>query len=286
VSRRLGWPVAAAAWLAVLLALSSCGAAIAGRGAVGQVKLKGQTVWLLTRLALSQVTADPAVRSALAREQVYEILQPGQQPLAGVPASLVVTFASVAEMAAAVSGHRLPAGTRAVMYDPEAWAFTPVREQRAPAQAAADAARLAHAHGLRLIVAPALNLVTVQPTASHGPRWQQFLDLHLAADMAKVADVIDLQAQSLERSAATYAEFVRQAAAQARASNPTVTVLAGLSTNPPGPVVSTRQLEAAVSGTRHLVDGYWLNIPGRGPRCPTCNPPRPDIGIQLLQQVL
>jgi hypothetical protein len=286
VSRRLGWPVAVVAWLAVLLALSSCGAAIAGRSAAGRVKPKGHTVWLLTRLALSQVTADPAVRSALAREQVYEILQPGQQPLVGVPATPVVTFASVAEMAAAISARRLPAGTRAVMYDPEAWAFTPVREQREPAKAAADAARLAHQDGLKLIVAPALNLTTVQPKASQGPRWQQFLDLHLAAEMARAADVIDLQAQSLERSAATYAEFVRQAAAQARAVNPTVTVLAGLSTNPPGPVVSTRQLEAAVNGTRHLVDGYWLNIPGRGPRCPTCNPPSPDIGIQLLQQVL
>ena len=172
------------------------------------------------------------------------------------------------------------------MYDPEVWAFTPVAEQRAPGQAAATAARLAHAHGLKLIVAPALNLTTVQSAASQGPRWQRFLELRLAADMAKDADMIELQAQSLERSAATYAEFVRRAADQARAANPKVTVLAGLSTNPPGPLVSSRQLAAAVQGTRHAVAGYWLNIPGRGPRCPTCNPARPDIGIDLLQQVL
>jgi hypothetical protein len=288
VSLRRVWPVTAVVWLAVslLLALAGCGSPAAGQRDPGRAELKGHAVWLLTRLALSQVAADPAVRAALAREQVYEILQPGQLPLPGVPAWPAVTFASVAEMEAAISGNQLPAGTKAVLYDPEAWAFTPASEQRAPAHAAATAARLAHEHGLKLIVAPALNLTTVQPGGGQGPRWQRFLDLHLAADMAKAADFIELQAQSLERSAATYAEFIRQAAAQARAAHPGVTVLAGLSTNPPGPLVSSRQLEAAVAATRQTVNGYWLNIPGRGPRCPTCNPARPDIGIDLLRRVL
>ena len=31
-----------------------------------------------------------------------------------------------------------------------------------------------------------------------------------------------------------------------------------------------------------LVNGYWLNIPGQGPRCPTCNPANRDIAIQTL----
>jgi hypothetical protein len=110
---------------------------------------------------LSQLAADPAVRAKLRDALVYEILQPGQQPLAGITAKPVMTFASAAALDAAVTGGRLPAGTYGVLYDPEAWSFTPVAEKRDPVQAATRAAAVAHAHGLRLIVTPALNLTTV-----------------------------------------------------------------------------------------------------------------------------
>jgi len=100
--------------------------------------------------------------------------------------------------------------------------------------------------------------------------------------MAKAADVVELQAQSLERDSATYTSFVKAAARQARAAKPGVGVLAGLSTNPPGAVVDSQQLTAAIQATKSLVDGYWLNIPGQGPRCPTCNPADPGVAIQTL----
>jgi hypothetical protein len=243
-------------------------------------------VWMLTRPALSQMLASPAVRPMLERTRVYELLQPGQQPLSGVDATPVVTFSAVAGLRSALAGHTLPAGTGAVLYDPEAWSFTPKSEQRDPVRAAAQAARLAHADGLQLIVSPALNLTTVLDPRSSAPRWQRFLDLGIVRSIAKVADVVELQAQSLERDTALYARFVREAAAQARDGNSKVSVLAGLSTNPPGAVVSSQQLTAAVEASRSEVDGYWLNIPGKGPRCPTCNAPRPDIGIEVLNGVL
>jgi hypothetical protein len=243
-----------------------------------------QLTWMLTRSALSQVVTDPTVRTRLESSHVYELLQPGQQPLAAVGAAPVVTFAAVSDLQQAVTGNQLPAGTHAVLYDPEVWSFTPPAEQQNPAQAAQQAASIAHAHGLKLIVAPALNLTTVQ-SGTAGPRWKQFLSLGLAGAMAKVADVIELQAQSLELQPATYADFVRSAAAQARAANPKVSVLAGLSTNPPGAVVSTQDLTAAISATSATVDGYWLNIPGQGARCPSCNAPRPDIGRQTLRAI-
>jgi hypothetical protein len=99
--------------------------------------------------------------------------------------------------------------------------------------------------------------------------------VNLVGAIAKVAGVVEIQAQSLERAPQTYRAFVRAAAAQARAANPHVTVLAGLSTNPPGPVVSSQQRGVA---------GFWLNVPGQGPRCPACNAPRPDLARQLLGQ--
>lgn len=227
--------------------------------------------------------ADSSVKGVLRAARVYEILRPGQLPLPGVAAEPVVTFASATALERTVAGGQLPAGTYGVLYDPEAWSFTPPSEQRDPVEAATRAARVAHAHGLRLIVAPALNLTTVL-ALGHRSRWQAFLDIGLAGQMARVADVIELQSQSLERDTATYAAFVRAATAQATAASPGVTVLAGLSTNPPGAPVDARHLALAIQATRSVVSGYWLNIPGQGPRCPTCNPPRPDIAIQTLNQ--
>ena len=246
----------------------------------------GRPAWMMTRAALAQVASEPAVLAGLERSRVLEIVPTGQKPLAVAGSRPVVAFSSVAELDQAVSGGRLPAGTGALLYDPEAWSFTPRPEQLDPAAAARRARDTAHAHGLALIVAPALNLTTVRPHSAGGPRWRQFLRLGLAGSAAKVSDVLELQAQSLERDTSTYATFVREAAAQARAANPRVAILAGLSTNPPGAQVTSEQLTAAIQATRAIVDGYWLNIPGPGPRCPTCNSSRPDVGRAALRGVL
>jgi hypothetical protein len=97
--------------------------------------------------------------------------------------------------------------------------------------------------------------------------------------------VIELQAQSLERDTTFYAAFVRAATSQATAAHPGISVLAGLSTNPPGAPVDSQRLAAAVNATRSAVAGYWLNIPGPGPRCPACHPARPDIAIGALRRL-
>ena len=283
---REAWAMAVMAVVAFVLAGCSAPAPRGGHASASfTAPPGGPPAWMLTRAALAQMTASPAVRAGLERARVYEILSPGQTPLAAAGALPVVSFSSVIALTQAVAGHQLPAGTRAVLYDPEAWSFTPAREQRDPARAARQAMGVAHAHGLKLIVAPALNLMTVRPGPA-GPRWRQFLDLGLAGALARACDVIELQAQSLERDTATYAAFVRAAAAQARRANPRVTVLAGLSTNPPGAEVNSQQLTAAIRATSGLVGGYWLNIPGRGPRCPTCNGPRPQVGLQALREIL
>ena len=236
---------------------------------------------MLTRGALSQVLSDPSVAARLEAARVYEILTPGEQPLAAAGAEPVVTFSAVSALRRAVDGGQLPPGTRAVLYDPETWPYTPLAEQRNPVRAARQAAAVTRAHHLTLIVAPALDLATAQPR-SGGPLWRQYLRLNLAGAMARVAGVVEVQAQSLERSARSYQAFVRAAAAQARAANPHVSVLAGLSTNPPGPAVSGQQLAAAIRVSSAAVVGYWLNVPGQGPRCPACNAPRPGLARQML----
>jgi hypothetical protein len=243
--------------------------------------LASAPAWLLTRRALAQVTADEAVTAGLARTRVYELVQPGQPPLARAGALPAVTFSSAAALAEAV-GRDLPADTQAVLYDPEAWPFTPVAEQQDPVGAAALAARAARSAGLQLIVAPALSLTSVLAPGSRAPRSQLFLELGLVGRLAMHADVLELQAQSLERDTGGYASFVTAAAAQARAVSPQIGLLAGVSTNPPGAEVDVGQIVAAIRAVQPVVDGFWLNIPGPGPRCPTCNPTRPDIGIEAM----
>jgi hypothetical protein len=240
-----------------------------------------RSTWMLTRGALAQMLSDPSVAARLEAARVYEILARGETPLAAAGAEPVVTFSAVSALRQAVDGGQLPAGTRAVLYDPEVWPYTPVAEQRNPIQAAREAAAVTKAHHLTLIVAPALDLATAQPH-SGGSLWRQYLRLGLVGAIAKVATVVEVQAQSLERDPHTYQAFVRAAAAQARAASPHVSVLAGLSTNPPGPVVSSQQLAAAIRASSPAVAGYWLNIPGQGPRCPACNAPRPNLARQML----
>ena len=115
------------------------------------------------------------------------------------------------------------------MYDYEKWRFTPEEEQRNPAAYVKKAADLVHAHNLLFLTAPAVNLVTViAPAENRNRMFETYLRLEIAADAARHADVIDIQAQRAERDTELYAGFVRQAAAQARQANPKVVVLAGI----------------------------------------------------------
>ena len=288
---RAGALLAAALAMMATTTLAACSAAPATSvspstsGSVGLAALPGpgHPAWMLSRSVLAQLVIDPVAVSELSGKLVYELLQPGEPPLPGVVAEPVVTFASAAALESAVKAGQLPAGTFGVLYDPEAWVFTPVAEQQKPVHAAAAAAAVAHAHGLRLIVAPALDLTTVLAPGGTDPDWRQFLDLDLVGRLAKVADVVELQAQSLEQDTSVYAAFVQAAAVQASAGRPGVDLLSGLSTNPPGVPMEARQLAAAIRATRSVVDGFWLNVPVPGAQCPNCNAARPGIAVQVLQ---
>lgn len=279
-----------AAALVCLLVISACGSnspkhspSLTSTTSFSQSAGSQRSAWLVTRQALSELIGDPVARAKLLREQIYEILRPGQRPLAGVPAALVVVFPSATALEQAVSADQIPDGTYGVLYDPEAWPFTPADEQRHPVEAAAQAAKVAHAHGLHLIVAPALDLTKVLGKRSSEARWRQFLDLNILAGMARVADVVELQSQSLERSTSIYATFVREAISQIRAARQATRVLAGLSSNPEGAPVGSSELTSAAHAVQSVVEGFWINVPRPGARCPKCNPARPDIAIKVVR---
>jgi hypothetical protein len=104
----------------------------------------------------------------------------------------------------------------------------------------------------------------------------------IAADAARYADVIDIQAQRIEQATSEYASFVASAAAQARKANPHVVVLAGLRSVRS---ITPGELSAAYSSVKSVVNGYWLNIPGPTPQCPTCQPVYPQPALELLKQI-
>ncbi len=263
--------------------VTACGAASSPMPVIPPVATpSGHSSWMLTRAALTQLLRDRATAKVLARSKVYELLRPGQQPLTGVRAESIVTFSSASALEADLHARVLPAGSWGVLYDPEAWRFTPQAEQQDPLKAIAGAAAAVHAAHLRFAVAPALDLFKVLKPSDPAPRWRQFLATRFAAHVAAEADLLEIQAQSLERDTGTYRTFVLRAVQQAHSANARITLLAGLSTNPPGSSVGAEQLQAAIAATERSINGYWLNIPGQGARCPTCGAPRTDLAIRAL----
>jgi hypothetical protein len=95
-----------------LLMLAACSGKPASTPAPTPTSAPSKTgiAWLLTRSALSQLVTDPAVRGRLRHSQICEILRAGQQPLAGVTAKPVVTFASATALQDAVKRDQIPAG--------------------------------------------------------------------------------------------------------------------------------------------------------------------------------
>jgi hypothetical protein len=175
----------------------------------------------------------------------------------------------------------------ALLYDPEGWEMTPPAEQRQPAEAGCRAASAAHTHGKIAIATPAINLIRILDpnSAGGGRRFADFEKTTITGDIAKCVDVYEIQAQGTESDPKKFREFVRAGAKQARAANPTVIVLAGISTNPSGERVTAADLFKAVESVRDVVDGFWLNIPAGGKYCPKCGKPQPKVAVQLLEML-
>lgn len=242
--------------------------------------------WLLAPQGVEAITADAEASRLLDNTQPF--VRRGRNAVAIPPRWNAIpfdTFTSFGAIKDALEQSMLVPGVEGIMYDNESWRFTPVKEQQNPADYERLAADLVHSYGLLLIAAPAVDLVPVLAPGTRGSRYDTYLQLGIAADAARHADVIDIQAQGLELNTGAYENFVRQAAAQARGANPRVLVLAGVSTNPSGRKVTADTILRAITATRDIVDGYWLNIPLPGEKCPQCNEFRPDIAIQVLNRL-
>jgi hypothetical protein len=148
----------------------------------------------------------------------------------------------------------------AALYDPEPWPATPRAEQQNPAGAMARFSKAARKAGLRVIVTPQPRLVAVEGAAcgrSEGETVEDaFIRCGIMADAARVADVVEIQSQSLQSDPEAYREFTEEAARQAREANPKVLVISGLVVRSPE-IEGPREAWLAV---RDVVDGHYVSM--------------------------
>jgi hypothetical protein len=220
--------------------------------------------WLMGAGTLAGInTADPSAASqVLNTPNTYAAGSSlaGNPVQPGLAATPVLGYTSYAQFAADIANGRIHYHYQWVMYDPEKWAQTPLNEQQNPAKYMTLFGQLAHAHGLKVIMAPAMGLGYV--AGSVNPRlpgetivhW--YLRAGIAGTAAAAADIVNVQAESQTTNLPAYDLVVNGAEAQAKAANPAVQVFAEVSTfNGTVP-----QMTAAAESVSP--DGYYVAAPG------------------------
>jgi hypothetical protein len=243
--------------------------------------------WILNGPSRAYLARRTASRDYLRGAKPFVIQRGGESSLLPTnwEAISVRSFASVAALATALSRPEgLDADARAVLYDCEAWPFTPNDEQRDHAGFTRRAAELVRARGLTFITAPAVTLAKLLPDATER-RYEDFLRGRFAADAARHADVYVVQAQGSLRDLPKYVSFVERATRQATAANPNIVVYAGISTNPSGMYVTAAEIVRAIDATRRIVQGYWFNVPAPSPYAPRVNAYRPDLAVDVFAEL-
>ena len=153
---------------------------------------------------------------------------------AGYATTPVLSYTSYAQFASDVQRGAITYPYKWVMYDPEEWAATPVSEQQNPVRYMTLFGQLAHAHRLKVIQAPALDLAygtgSVLPrqrgeTADH---W--YVRVNIAGAAAAAGDIFQLQDESNTTAGGQYAYMFNTTETQAQTTNPKVLAFSEVST--------------------------------------------------------
>jgi hypothetical protein len=155
------------------------------------------------------------------------------------------------------------------MYDPEAWSFTPTREQRRPIHFMKRFSLRARTAGYQVVLAPSPNLTDLARGSCRRrigeSKTSAYVRCRMAARIALYADVLDLQAQGLERAPGRYRSFFATAARQAREANRRISIISQLSSAPADRSVPPVILERAYRAVKGLGDGYYLYVDPMNP---------------------
>jgi len=183
---------------------------------------------------------------------------------AGYATTPVLAYTSYAQFSSDISSGAITYPYKWVMYDPENWASTPVAEAQDPVKYLKLFGQLAHAHGLKAIAAPALDLASV--SGSLLPRLpgetcsQWFTRVNIAGAAAANSNMFVLQDESNTTNLSVYGSLYSTAASQARAANSSVAVYSEVST---ANGTAAQMTAAALSISP---DGFYVAAPGAIPQ--------------------
>ncbi len=178
----------------------------------------------------------------------------------GLAATPVLAYTSYAQFSSDIANSRISFPYQWVMYDPEKWAQTPLNEQQNPAKYMTLFGRLAHAHGLKVIMAPALDLGYVPGAANPRLPGETIVHWYIRANISGAAaaagDIVNIQTESQTTNLQQYDALFNAAAAQARAANPVVQAFAEVST------VNGTVAQMTAAAESISPNGYYVAAPG------------------------
>ena len=205
--------------------------------------------------AIAEIDPDVAARIFGSRDAIA---------LGGWPgATTGRSWASSARFAEDVANQTIPDVLQVVMYDPEQWDATPLDERLDPHAAIEAFGLLARSKGYTVLITPHPNLVSA-PGSPHAARNGEtreaaYLRSGIIEVAAANADMIETQAQTLQRHPDRYRTFVAETVGIARATKRDINVLSGLSTHPGYPA-TVEMLRNAWLSVRDVVDGHYLSL--------------------------
>jgi hypothetical protein len=276
--RARGWrprTIRAKAGIAALATVSATGLALAL--VVGPAGASTKPAWGMTAGNVQQLSqTDPSTASHFYNTATSYgngaslVKTPVQSGYATTP---VLTYTSYAQFASDIANGAITYGYKWVMYDPEEWSATPVSEQQNPVKYMTLFGQLAHAHGMKVIQAPALDLGSV--SGSVIPRQpgetldQWYVRVNIAGAAAAAGDIFLLQNESNTTSGGQYAYMFNTTEGQAQAANPNVKAFSEVST------VNGTAAQMATAAQSISPDGYYVAAAG--------NMAQTDQFFQLMQ---
>ena len=212
----------------------------------------------------------PRLAARLLARRTTIVLTAGAPALARPDAAVgTAFFTSYAEFIGRLQRHAISRGILAVAYDPELWRATPFAERLDPARYMALFAGAAHRHGYAAILMPGRDLLAAASSCRQQPGEDldaAFLRCGLPGKGARLSQIFEIQTAPVELSSTELRGFAAACARQARAANPSVVLIATLSTQPGTRWANGWQLARAAAAVRPYVQGFQLNLTRRSTR--------------------
>jgi hypothetical protein len=262
-----GWrprTIRAKVGIAAVAAVSATGLAVAL--AAGPAGASTKPVWIMTAgnvQSLSRVDAGTTSyffnTSAAYGAGASLVKTPVQARYATTP---VLAYTSYARFSSDIRSGAIRYHYKWVMYDPENWTATPAGERQVPVKYMTLFGQLAHAHGLKVIQAPALDLGTVPGSVLPRHRGESvnawYIRVNIAGTAAAAGDIYLLQNESNTTVAGgVYASMFNTTQGQARGANSKVLVFSEVST------VNGTAAQMAAAAKSIRPDGFYVAAAGK-----------------------